>query len=395
MKLIKNRLHIMSVFMIIVLSLTILNANNQNNFVNAKTLDQLQQEYGSLESKQEEIQRELNKTKQDIESQKEYQSALDSQIEVTERQIQILLTQISELETQIQKKNHEIEVKQIEIDKNYEIYKSRLRAGYMGNNGDLLSVLLTSKNLSDLLRQTTVSKKIAEHDTNLLNILVEQKKEVEDAKQEISKNIKTVELSKVSLDNKTAELNSSLSKSAKVVANLQELGNQYQRDKERIDKDMAEVEDSIQKLLETSNNGEFVGGMFAWPVPGYTGISSGYGWRSWGDGSREFHKGIDISGSNISGKNVVASNAGRVILAFNNDRPGVSYGKYIIVDHGGGYSSLYGHNSALLVKEGDWVRKGQPIAKVGSTGWSTGPHLHFEIRINGNHVNPMNYLTKK
>ena len=104
------------------------------------------------------------------------------------------------------------------------------------------------------------------------------------------------------------------------------------------------------------------------------------------------HKGIDIAGSGIYGKPIVAANAGKVIVAFTNDSPGYSYGKYVMIDHGGQNVTLYGHCSKLNVSAGQYVNKGDTIAFVGSTGNSTGPHLHFEIRRNGSTVNPMNYF---
>ena len=106
----------------------------------------------------------------------------------------------------------------------------------------------------------------------------------------------------------------------------------------------------------------------------------------------DFHTGVDFTGSNVNGKKVVAANAGNVIFTKTTYIPGKSYGKYIIVDHGGGYSTLYAHLSSVNVSVGDYVKKGQSIGNVGSTGWSTGPHLHFEIRVNGKHTNPLPYL---
>ncbi len=121
------------------------------------------------------------------------------------------------------------------------------------------------------------------------------------------------------------------------------------------------------------------GGRLAWPVSGQ--VTSGYGRR----GSK-WHKGIDIAGS--SGSEIRAAESGVVTLA----RWYGGYGRAVIVDHGGGLSTLYGHNSRLLVSEGDRVEKGQAIALRGSTGRSTGPHLHFEVRVNGEPVNPWRYL---
>ena len=162
--------------------------------------------------------------------------------------------------------------------------------------------------------------------------------------------------------------------------------------KAEIDKMMAQVQSEINDIYASyESQGEYTGGVMTWPVPGYTGITSYYGWRF---NNTDFHTGIDISGSNIYGRNIVAAADGVVIKAQETYVQGVGYGRYLIIDHGGNISTLYGHTSQLLVSEGDHVTRGQAIAKVGSTGWSTGPHLHFEVRENGTAVNPLSGYLK-
>ncbi len=123
-------------------------------------------------------------------------------------------------------------------------------------------------------------------------------------------------------------------------------------------------------------------GNFTWPVPGFTNISCGYS---------SGHKAIDISGGGrtIYGTPIVAADSGKVVTATYH----YSYGNYVMIDHGGGYSTLYAHASSLAVSVGQTVTKGQTIAYVGSTGNSTGPHLHFEVRVNGNRQNPFNWFS--
>ncbi|MDD6034349.1 MAG: peptidoglycan DD-metalloendopeptidase family protein [Oscillospiraceae bacterium] len=123
---------------------------------------------------------------------------------------------------------------------------------------------------------------------------------------------------------------------------------------------------------------------FIWPLNGFYTV-----WCSYGQQTGYFHYGIDISGGGINGADILAAESGTVILAASH----YSYGNYVIIDHGGGYATLYAHASALLVSAGDTVTRGQVIAKVGSTGNSTGPHLHFEVRINGVTQNPLGYVS--
>ena len=130
----------------------------------------------------------------------------------------------------------------------------------------------------------------------------------------------------------------------------------------------------------------FVGGTFTWPTPGYTTITSKFGYRTHPVTKvYKLHTGVDVAVP--SGVSVLAAADGVVTISGNH----TAYGKYVSINHGGGVATLYAHNSQLLVKAGDSVKKGQVISKSGNTGWSTGPHLHFEVLVNGNPVNPMQY----
>ena len=142
-------------------------------------------------------------------------------------------------------------------------------------------------------------------------------------------------------------------------------------------------------------------GKLAWPVPGYYAISYGYGYRNAGS-ITGFHKGIDISSWGIMGQNITAAAAGTVIRVENDCKHnyakngscgcGGGYGRYCIIDHGNGIWTLYGHATNISVLPNQHVEAGQVLGQVGTTGWSTGPHLHFEVRINGSAVNPIGYL---
>ena len=141
-------------------------------------------------------------------------------------------------------------------------------------------------------------------------------------------------------------------------------------------------------MLTTANVGsDYAGGAMAWPVPGYSRITSPFGMRTHPiTGVYKLHTGTDISAP--IGANFIAANSGIVIKAGWNN----AYGNMVIIDHGGGVSTLYAHGSEILVQVGQTVQKGDPVLKVGSTGYSTGPHAHFEVRINGEYVNPMNFV---
>ena len=148
------------------------------------------------------------------------------------------------------------------------------------------------------------------------------------------------------------------------------------------------VELEIKKLALANVGEKYVGGIMAWPVPGYTTITSQYGMRTHPiTGVYKLHTGTDISAP--IGATFVAANDGIVVKAEYN----TAYGNMVMIDHGGGISTLYAHGSEILVSVGQTVFKGTAVLKVGSTGYSTGPHAHFEVRVNGNPVQPLDYIT--
>ena len=154
-----------------------------------------------------------------------------------------------------------------------------------------------------------------------------------------------------------------------------------------------ELEAELKRIASSSTNSKYTGGTMTWPLPGYYGISSYFGNRLHPVLKvYKMHTGVDIAGAGCNGKNVVAAANGKVITA-----GWISgYGYTVMIDHGGGIVTLYAHSQKLLVKKGDTVKAGDVIMLVGSTGYATGPHVHFEVRVNGKYVNPLNgYIKKK
>lgn len=157
---------------------------------------------------------------------------------------------------------------------------------------------------------------------------------------------------------------------------------------EEYQKQVAEIETEIRLLAIANVGAEYVGGSMAWPVPGYTRITSPFGMRTHPiTGVYKLHTGCDIGAP--YGAQFIAANDGVVTYAGENR----AYGKMVIIDHGGGVTTLYAHGSNIEVNVGDTVFQGTPVLAVGSTGYSTGPHAHFEVRINGEYVQPLDYIT--
>ena len=317
---------------------------------------------------------------------------LNGQIDNTQAQINVLTDKITLLDNMIAENNASIADLEEEIDKDYEIFRQRARASYMSGDSSTISLLLGADSFSDFLMKADITARVAENDREIIAGLEANIAELEKLQEENEANKADLNESKGTLDEKKQQLNGQVSQIQGQIEDIDALQKQYEANKAEIDKMMAQVQSEINDIYASyESQGEYTGGVMTWPVPGYTGITSYYGWRF---NNTDFHTGIDISGSNIYGQNIVAAADGVVIKAQETYVQGVGYGRYLIIDHGGNISTLYGHTSQLLVSEGDHVTRGQAIAKVGSTGWSTGPHLHFEVRENGTAVNPLSGYLK-
>lgn len=365
--------------------------------VTAASVSDLQNQYNQLEQQQRQIQDKMKQTQSDQAKEEEYQKQLDAQIDVTQDQINLLNRQITAINEELAKTEKSISDKSAELEKTYDQFEQRMRAMYMSSDPSMLSILLESKGIGDFLSRVEMVKRVSQHDQELIDSLNKQKTALEQEKSKAQQEKKELEASQASIQAKQTQLNAAYEKSEKAELNLQKMEEQYKANKAKLDAAMEQAEREIQAAIQASQGGSggsgdspYVGGEFIWPVPGYYNITSGFGSR-WGT----THKGIDISSGGIYGKNIVASNSGRVIKVVTNDIPGYSYGKYVMIDHGGGKVTLYGHCSAILVSVGQQVSQGEAIARVGNTGQSTGPHCHFEVRINGVAKNPLNYLTRR
>ncbi|MDE6580850.1 MAG: M23 family metallopeptidase, partial [Ruminiclostridium sp.] len=183
------------------------------------------------------------------------------------------------------------------------------------------------------------------------------------------------------------------------IADFKDRQEQLEKEKYANAAEIAAYEEQIDRLIQAAqaaqgeNSPPYQEGEWWWPLePQFTNITSPFG-LDWLYGQQRFHKGIDISGGGIFGHPIYASKAGTVIIANNTYIEGYSYGKYVVIDHGNGYTTLYGHASSLNVYVGQEVEQGDVIAYVGSTGNSTGPHLHFEVRLNNEYQSPWDYVS--
>ncbi|OCN01796.1 peptidase M23 [Clostridium sp. W14A] len=370
----------------------------------ASTLSQLQKRQSALKQKKEQVDAQIKSLKNDKAKKQQYKDALTSQISTVEEQIDNLNDQIADLNSNIKEKEDQIAQKQKSIDTDLAKLKDRLYAIYLTGDASTLEVILNAKSVMDLADKAEVLQAITQHDTDLINQLKDEMKSVSDQKSEIEKQRAAVAESKKEYDKKQSELTGYINEANSALADIasdesaaqaqsKALAKQEDEASAAVDQWYREYYESLKKNSGgTSGSGGYISkGNFTWPVPSCTSISSPFGSR-WGG----FHKGIDISRSGIYGAAIVAADSGKVIQA-GYGQYGTGYGGYgnvVAIDHGGGYSTLYGHMSRVAVSKGQQVTKGQVIGYVGSTGQSSGPHCHFEIRVNGVAKNPMNWFTK-
>ena len=357
---------------------------------NRQKLKELQEQSEQLAEERKQIQSQISSAKSQRQQQQAIADTLDSRINNTISQITVLDQKVIVLKDEIAITEDHIATLQANIETNYELFLQRVRASYMYGDIKPMSVVLGADDYYDSLVAAKTIESVADHDNKLIEQLNSDKAEVEEALEQLEVDKKDLEDSIETLEEEKAALESELEATNVEIENFSKMEKEFQANLAANPKMSQELQEEMNAVFALINSvGKYVGGEMMWPVPGFNTISSYYGWR-WN--KTDYHTGIDITGSGVNKATIVAANSGTVAKVNTSYVPGKGYGIYVIIDHGGGCVSLYGHCSSVLVSEGQKVVKGTPIAKVGSTGWSTGPHLHFEVRESGQHVNPLGYL---
>ena len=359
-----------------------------SNITNSTDIDYLNQERESLE-------KEIS-TKESIITYNEEEMSvmlveieeLSQQIADKENEVEELLIKAKDINKYVETTQEKLDAAQEEYDAQKEILDDRLVAMYKMGKVEYIDVLLNSDSLSAFLSNYYLISKIVKADSDLL----EEVKEKRDSIQALEETLKTYQSElDYNIDEatktKVALTNMKVLKDNKVATlNKQDL--EYHNQIEEYRNQIAALEARIKLLVAANASGTpYVGGDFVWPVPGYNKITSKFGMRTHPiTGVYKLHTGTDIGAP--TGADFVASNKGIVIAAEYN----TAYGNYVMIDHGGGIQTLYAHGSQIVVSVGQEVSAGEVVLKVGSTGYATGPHAHFEVRINGTPVEPLTYL---
>lgn len=391
--------------------------------------NQLKQVDQSLQEKQKElsaVENQLNQTQSELSAKKQELAVTENNLANTRKNLDKLQTELN----QAIKKAEEQE--QLNAD--------RMRAMYMNSNSSYLELLFESKGLNDLMDRVDMITKMFSYDQGVFDELTQYRDEVkkkkeacEDQKANIEQCKRGIESQKAALEQKEREIQNTKAQIAKQKQDIEATQNEKQRLITQLDAEKAKISEDLDAMEAESKNlekeirrlvlarqqqqqqqrqasrgsvnrgsqnapSDFYGGsknskrMFSWPLPGHYRVTSEYGPRTHPTtGEKEkLHKGMDIAAS--IGTPAKAAADGTVILIQHDNGRKKGYGNMVTVDHGGGITTTYAHGSAIKVSVGQKVKAGDTVILVGSTGGSTGPHLHFEVRVNGTPVNPMGYL---
>ncbi len=350
---------------------------------------------GTFQSQASEIQKQKNKKE---ELQKEKNAAQQKQSSLTKK-LKSVVSEMEKTEAKITKKENELEAKeeelmQAKVDENdqYEAMKKRIKYMYENGNTQMIEILFESKSIGELLNRVEYISTISEYDREKLSEFQDAVKEVGEQERAIKEEYEELETLQSSLITKEQEVKTMLEENSE---ELQKLAKQLKSTTKKLDSLVKAAKDAERKQTEASsgyqsNAGDSVvsgNGKFAHPCPGYSRISSYFGYRDAPlAGASTNHKGVDFAAP--QGTPIYAADAGTVVQACYSGKAG----NFIIINHGDGTSTYYMHCYQMYVKAGEKVSRGQNIGSVGTTGNSTGPHLHFQVMQNGVPVNPLSFL---
>lgn len=344
----------------------------------------------------EALKKELEKSKSDLTA---YVTQLDNELSGIQSKIEQYNTMITEKEEQIVETTQELNEAIRQQEEQYESMKQRIKFMYEKGDTFYMELLFSSQGFSDMTNKADYIEALSKYDKDKLNEYVETKEMVQLCKEKLEAEKEVLDEAKVAVEKEEANVSalidqkeeqivsvsSDISTKEAAIKEYESMIAQQNAEIAALEKAVAEERKRLEE--EQAQARVYNGGMFAWPCPSYKRISDEYGNRIHPIlGTQQFHNGLDMAAP--GGSAILAAYDGDVIAAAYSG----SMGNYIMINHGSGLYTIYMHCSALYVSKGQTVTKGQKIAAVGSTGRSTGNHLHFSVRLNGSYVSPWNYL---
>lgn len=378
-----------------------------NVAVAAPTMDEinaLKDEAAEIAAEKDEIEEKIDAAEDERFAILAKKRVLDEQIELTKAEIANIEEQIALYEQLIEEKELEVQEAQRREDEQLALYKERVRKMEEAGSISYLSVIFDAASFSDLLARLDFVFEVMNYDEKLYHDYILAKEETQRAKEELEATKAELEQTKADLEAKKAELEEQRAQADAYIAQLESTLEGYEAlyaeadaaEAEiwaEVDRLIAEYEAEQERLAAQNRPGNVAtgapaSGAFIWPAPASKWITSPFGWRIHPVyGTEKHHNGVDIGA--YWGSNIIAADAGRVISAYYD----WSYGNFVMIDHGNGFVTLYAHMETLYVSAGEYVSQGQVLGLCGSTGTSTGAHLHFEVRYNGSFVNPLDYIS--
>ena len=391
----KGALRIIAIILALVLLGTIVVGAISALAVTQSQIDELKKQKETIIKKQSEIQAEINSLEYEQLTAISKKEVLDEQITLTEQKIDILNQQIVEYEALIAQKKKEAESYQKKQDERFELYKERIRT--MEENGTIsyLAILFEANSFSDLISRVDFISEIINYDEQVYNNYLKAKQDTIAAKERIELEKQAQEKVRDDVRDEKLILEQQVAEAQKVIAEIEANIDKYRDQYDEMERQEKEAQAEIDKLIADLQRQEKISGTtvkstgtYIWPSEASKTVTSLFGTR-WHPVYQMYktHTGIDIGAD--YGTNILASDSGTVVLSTYSS----SYGNYVIINHGGGRTTLYAHMSKRLVSLGDSVDQGDIIGLVGSTGVSTGNHIHFEVTEGGTRVNPLNYFT--
>lgn len=373
-----------------------------------------------LESKKEKNQAYLDTLETQIDAVQEKANTIEAQIKAIDTEIAAYNKQLQKLSQSIKKTKKKINENQASVDEAKGELSTLMRSSYVNGKQTVLELFMGAHDLASFLTHLEMMKRTSENEKRIIDDFTAKIEKLQASKAELSKTRAEVkETRQKSLEKKTelqtkqteykttlSQLSSDKSKVQSLISELDQSSALYQSYITKLNAEKQAADAEIDRIIRESastnpnptptptpsqsdsQNAPSTSATWAFPAArGY--VNSGYGNRDSSISGWSYHGGVDISGSSYYGTPIYATRAGTVIVA---NYGTTGYGNYVVIDHGDGYTSLYGHCSSLLVSAGQSVSKGQHIANAGASGNVTGPHLHFEIRYNGAKQNPLNYI---
>jgi len=360
------------------------------NAATAPTPTSLSDAVKAEQDKQAQLQQDINTANDQSAAAMDKKKALDDQVSILQGNIDDINSQLSDLQNQINLKNAEIAVAQKTVDDQQTAFKQRIRVYYEEGGMGYLESLFEATSVNDFFYRYEMVQEVLQHDKDLITQMQQAEQTIETDKAAIEQTSATVAAQKATLVSSQNQMAAAEQQQQTIMDNLQKDTAAYQKQLDASNAAEAALKQQMASSSSSSSSSTYTGGKFAWPVPGYYTITSPFSLARVDPVTHVLqpHEGVDIGAP--QGATVIAAGDGTVIFSGWNS----GYGNCIMIDHGGGYVTLYAHASLLIATKGEKVTQGQTIMKVGMTGQATGPHLHFEVEINGKAVEPTQYLKK-